>query len=174
MSARPLGPRSAGAPDQGGGADAEEAPLTEALVQHHRGLEKALESIAVKAQSKDLPILRAAFIAFELELLGHLNVEEQELLPLYERSHGEDARALRAEHEAIRSRLVTLHLTVDLDPRTADAARSLAVLLAAHTLRESLGLYPWLERNLSHDMWHALGIELRRADSLPSSPAARN
>jgi hemerythrin-like domain-containing protein len=173
MAAPPLESRFAGEPRREGQAETDDQPLVDALVEHHRGIERAIEAAAVKARG-DLPLLTAGYESLERELLRHMEIEERDLLPLYERSHPEEARELRGEHDAIRERLFELGLTLDLHHKRADALNDLAILLRAHTAREELGLYPWLEQNVTHATWEALGLALVGTERPGRSILARN
>jgi len=138
-------------------ASAEDQPMTDALAQHHRGLEGAFDAIVAKAEEGDPLALRAAWTAFEAELVTHLDIEERDLLPLFERSDPGEGEALRAEHEAIRASLFELGLSLDLHQLQATVAIDFVAGLRAHARREGERFYPWIERNLAPEVWHSLG-----------------
>jgi hemerythrin-like domain-containing protein len=153
----------------------DDRPMGDALAQHHRGIEAAFEAIATRAKNNDAsPALRRAWDTFERELLKHMEIEEQDLLPLFGRLQGEEARALRAEHDVIRERLFELGLALDLHQLRSPAIEEFAARLRTHALREDLVLYPWAERQLSQDSWHALGLGLSDGDALAKIAFSRS
>lgn len=153
----------------------EDRPIGDALALHHRGLEEAFRATVARAQKEaDPSAARAAWEAFERELLAHMEIEEKDLFPLFGRVHPDEARALQAEHDVIRERLFELGLALDLRRLGAPATDELAARLRAHALREDLTLYPWTERHLSHDTWHTLGSSLSDAEALALIASSRN
>jgi hypothetical protein len=152
----------------------DDQPIADALMLHHRGLEAAFDVIAVKSASGDPLGLRRAWDTFEKELLKHLEIEETDLLPPFERSHPDEARGLHGEHDAIRETLFALGLALDLHQLRADAVTEFAACLRAHAGREARGLYPWIEKHLSRDAWHMLGHHGAGLPAPLTSLAARN
>jgi hemerythrin-like domain-containing protein len=152
----------------------DDRPIRDALTQHHRGLEEAFKATVARAKSDTDPSTsRAAWDAFERELLAHMEIEEKDLFPLFGRVYPEEARALHAEHDVIRERLFEIGLALDLRRLGTPAIDEFAARLRAHALREDLMLYPWTERHLSHDTWHVLG-GLSDAEALARLAASRN
>jgi hemerythrin-like domain-containing protein len=135
---------------------AEDEALADALSQHHRGLERALDTIVVKAQGDDSFVLGRAWHALKRELLLHMDIEERALLPPFENCHSEEALALRREHDAIREELFNLGVALDLHQLRAEAVAEFAARLRDHARRESQGLYPWIARHLPHERWLVL------------------
>jgi hemerythrin-like domain-containing protein len=165
------------APSDGGpdaSAKPDDQPIADALALHHRGLEQALDIIAVKSEGRDPLGLRRAWDTFEKELLRHIEIEEADLLPLFERSHPDDARGLRGEHDTIREKLFELGLALDLHQLRADAVTEFAARLRVHARREDGGLYPWIERYLSREAWHTLGHHVAGRDAFATSVSTRN
>ena len=156
-------------------ARSDDRPIGDALAQHHRGLEQAFRAVVARAKSEADPATsRAAWDAFERELLKHMEVEENDLFPLFGRVHPEEARALQAEHDVVRERLFELGLALDLRRLGTPAIDEFAARLRAHALREDLVLYPWAERHLSQDAWHTLGRSLSDAEALAQRISSRN
>lgn len=153
----------------------DDRPIGDALAQHHRGLEEAFKATVARAKSQaDPSTCRAAWDAFERELLAHMDIEEKDLFPLFGRVHPDEAQALHAEHDVIRARLFELGLALDLHRLGTPAIDEFAARLRAHALREDLMLYPWTERHLAHDTWHALSSGLSDAEALARIAASRN
>jgi hemerythrin-like domain-containing protein len=153
----------------------DDQPIGDALAQHHRGIEEAFAAIVSRAMNnEDHVSFRAAWDAFERELLRHMEIEEKDLFPPFERTHVEEARALRVEHDVIRERLFELGLALDLHQLRAPAVEEFAARLRTHALREDLVLYRWIERNLPQDAWHALGDDLADIEATAKMAASRN
>jgi hemerythrin-like domain-containing protein len=153
----------------------DDRPIEDAFAQHHRGLEEAFKATVARARTdNDASVSRAAWDAFERELLAHMEIEEKDLFPLFGRLHLEEARALQAEHDVIRERLFELGLALDLRRLGTPAIEEFAARLRAHALREDLMLYPWAERHLSQDAWHALGSGFSDAEALARIASSRN
>jgi hemerythrin-like domain-containing protein len=148
--------------------------MGDALAQHHLGLERMFETIVAGATHEDPLLRRRAWDAFAAELLNHLELEEKDLFPRFERIHVEAAETLRAEHEAIREKLLELGVALDLHQLQPASIDDFVARLRAHALREDLLLYPWIERHLSHDSWHALGRDLSDGDALVRSASSGN
>jgi hemerythrin-like domain-containing protein len=153
----------------------DDRPIGDALAQHHRGLEEAFKATVARAKiDADPSTARAAWDAFERELLAHMAIEEKDLFPWFGRVQPEEARALQAEHDVIRARLFELGLALDLRRLGTPAIDEFAARLRAHALREDLMLYPWTERHLSHDTWHTLNSGLCDAEALARIASSRN
>jgi hypothetical protein len=128
--------------------------MVDALAQHHRGLETAWDAIVVEVDGGDPFALSRQWRALERELLRHLSLEERELLPPFEQSsHGDEARLLRREHDAIREDLQRLGVELDRHQLRAEAVADFAARLRAHGRREDRELHPWIARHLPQDRW---------------------
>ena len=144
----------------------DDQPIADALARHHQGLEQAFDAIVVRADGGDAATLRAAWDAFERELLRHMEIEDIELLPLFERAQPDEGHALREEHDEIRENLFELGLALDLRELRAAQVRAFADRLRAHARREDQTLYPWLEGHVPQQTWHELGRDLSRSEAL--------
>ena len=153
----------------------DDRPIGEALAQHHRGIEAAFTATVMRAKAGYDPLaLRRAWDGFERELLKHMEIEENDLFPQFERIHLEEARALRVEHDVVRERLFELGLALSLHQLRTPAIAEFAARLRTHALREDLVLYPWIERHLSPDSWYALGSSLSDDHALARIVSSRS
>lgn len=113
---------------------------TDLLIEHaHADREVEALARAVNGTGE----LKRAFVIFEIEILRHFASEERELLIAYEREHPEDAVLILGEHEAFRTLLRMMHLTVDQGKFGIDELRELRIALSLHHAHEETGLYPW-------------------------------
>jgi hypothetical protein len=121
------------------------------LRDDHARLERRFQSLAAEASLGDPTELRQAWGDFERELIGHLDAEEAYLLGTFADQEPEEARAILAEHAAIRAKLT--QLGIDLDLHALDGARIAGFIdeLRAHARREHEHLYPWADERLGRD-----------------------
>ena len=147
--------------------------MATAMTGHHRGLDRALETIIARCECEDHAVVREAWESFEQALLRHIEIEERDLLPLFARSCPNEAADLSKDHEHIRRELLELGVALDLHQLRLEAVRDLASRLRAHAAREDLALYPWLEKHLPAEAWQTLGLDLPQLTA-NTSPSSRN
>lgn len=111
--------------------------------------------------NRDVPAARARFTEFAAAIAAHAAAEDAVVLPLHE-AHGGDGTnsppaQFQLEHGKIRTRLAGLTAELEALPEHADDRTILAMLdaeswfkslLAHHTDRESVALYPRLDEQL--------------------------
>jgi hypothetical protein len=113
------------------------------LSDDHAHLQQLLAAIVVRARNADHAELRADWQRFERDVNSHLEVEEQEILPVFALRHSEEAQALLEEHGRIRADLVELGVELDLHCLRAEKVASFVDLLRDHAAREDSLLYAW-------------------------------
>ncbi len=133
------------------------------LPEHHREIEAACRELAARAYADDPLELVRQYRGFEHEMLEHLEVEEQLLLPQYEEVAPDDTRAIREEHSELRRLLYMIAVEVELHVVRAATVDRLIARLRAHTARENAGLYPWADANLSLEMKRHLTDRMRHS-----------
>jgi hypothetical protein len=121
------------------------------LAEHHRDLDLRLAALVRCAQGGDGDQLRREWSAFERELLAHMALEEEEILPAFAHHDPAAARAALEEHTAIRAQVLEMGLNLDLHLLRADRVAALVQKLRAHALHEEQALYAWTGRNLPGD-----------------------
>jgi hypothetical protein len=131
------------------------------LAEHHRALDQQLDRLVVRAQGGDAAELRAAWTAFERELLRHFEQEEAEILPAFARHDAAEARAILAEHADIRGALLEMGLALDLHCLRAEAVETLARQLKAHAAREDRAFYAWAATHTAPDTWQSIERSLK-------------
>jgi hemerythrin superfamily protein len=116
------------------------------LSEDHAQIEALFEALAAEAAGGEPDALTALWDRFERQLVTHMELEEQELLPQFAGHDQAEARALLDQHAEIRARLTALR--IDLDLRCLRAAHVVAfvALLREHALREERAFYPWASR----------------------------
>jgi hemerythrin superfamily protein len=113
------------------------------LSEDHRQLESLFRDVVASCQRGDDQHLRQQWTRFERELSSHMDLEEQEILPGFERAHRAEARGIRDEHAAIRTALTELGVELDLHCLRAERVEAFIGLLRGHASREEALLYPW-------------------------------
>jgi hypothetical protein len=150
-------------PDQERASSTATPSIRADLRDDHARLERRFQSVAAEASRGDPTELRRAWGAFERELVGHLDAEETHLLGTFADQEPEEARAILAEHAAIRAQLT--QLGIDLDLHALDGVRIAAFIdeLRAHARREHEHLYPWADERLDREARVKIRIALDAA-----------
>jgi hemerythrin-like domain-containing protein len=138
-----------------------EIPPDQLLADHHRELDRMFGALVTRARGGDTFQLRQAWDAFERGLLGHLELEEREILPGFARDDAGGAKAILDEHAAIRTALLELGVNLDLHLLRADVVEAFVEQLRAHARREEAALYPWATRHVLRREWSTMGRALR-------------
>ena len=92
------------------------------LTGHHRELDRRLDQLVKRAREGEPTRLRDEWRAFSSILARHLDLEEAEIVPGFEREDPRGARAIVAEHDQIRRDLSQL----GSDVLNADVVESFA------------------------------------------------
>jgi hemerythrin superfamily protein len=135
-----------------------DAPTSPAilLAHDHLRLERLFTELreAFEADARD--DVQALWTELDTDLRAHLEAEERHALPRFAELHPDEAATLRAEHDAIRTKLDELDVMVDLHTLRADAAGDFLDLLRAHAAREEKLLYRWVEEKAATAAEHLL------------------
>jgi hemerythrin-like domain-containing protein len=113
------------------------------LSEDHAHLERLLQELVARVRQGDRATLRGDWQRFERELTSHMELEEQEILPSFQREHPAEARAIRDEHARIRAGLTEMGIDLDLHCLRAERVEAFIELLRAHARREEALFYPW-------------------------------
>jgi hypothetical protein len=113
------------------------------LAEHHHVIEAACRELLGRTYSDEPADLVAEYRRFEHEMLEHIAIEEELLLPAYAEHAPEDARALREDHAALRQLMYRIGIDVELHLVRAKTVDQLIAQLRAHAVREENGLYVW-------------------------------
>jgi hemerythrin-like domain-containing protein len=126
------------------------------LARHHADLDRRFEALLTRAQGGDGPSLRDEWTRFETELLRHLELEEEQILPRFAAQDPGEARAILDEHAEIRRALLELGLNLDLHLLRADVVQAFVSRLRQHAQREDRAFYPWATQHLPPEGWHTI------------------
>ena len=130
--------------------------IRDKLTADHVRLERLFEDVLARLARNDRDETRAAWSEFERALTAHLDAEEKLVLPAFAFANPEEARAIAAEHERFRAKLLELGVAVDLHTLRLDDAKDFVGELHAHGRREDALMYRWAEKNLEEAVRAAL------------------
>ncbi len=122
--------------------------LEAALQEDHRKLDQLFEELLNFIHVGDTGAADTTWTRFEKELLGHLEAEEQWLLPVFEREDPKEATWIREEHEQIRADLAELGLGLEIHALREDVVERFVGRLRTHATREQQKLYGWAGKEL--------------------------
>lgn len=122
--------------------------LYEALHRDHQRLDDVFESLLNQMHAGDAEAARETWVRFERELLGHMEAEETELLPVLDRFDPEEAGTIRAEHLRIRALLAEMGVALELHTLREERVEAFVRALRQHAAHEEAGLYPWADKEL--------------------------
>jgi iron-sulfur cluster repair protein YtfE (RIC family) len=117
------------------------------MPEEHATIEHQVEDIHQRAHFGDWQSLEEVWPRFAQTLERHLQFEEDQLFPLFERDHPEAkdyVDQLRAEHDEIRRDLEAFRMEIQLHVVRADTVTTFLDALRAHSARERAQFYPWL------------------------------
>lgn len=137
--------------------------VQELLTEHHHQVEAACGGLIACAYADEPAALTEAYRSFEHEMLEHLRVEEELLLPGYAEYAPEDARALREQHDELRRALFRIGVDVELHVVRAHHVDRLIAELRAHAAHEDAGLYAWAASHLPAGHARELFDRIRRS-----------
>jgi hypothetical protein len=122
--------------------------LSGMLAGDHDRLDRSFQSILTRAHGGDWQQLESEWIAFQRELLGHLEAEEKHAIPALARDRPAAAETLLCDHAAIRAKLIELGVDLDLHSLRAERVAMFVEALRAHAKREEGMFYPWTDGHL--------------------------
>ena len=118
------------------------------LAEHHDAMDNACEELRVGVEIDDPLDLVTRYRAFERDVLDHLALEEELILPAYALDEPGDARRIASEHDELRRLLYQLGIEAELHCVRAESIEALIQLLKAHGRREDTRMYPWAQVHL--------------------------
>ena len=130
--------------------------IRDRLSADHVRLDALFEDVLRRLSLDDRDETRAAWNEFEHGLSEHLDAEDTLILPAFAVEHPDEAKAIRAEHDAIRTKLLDLGVAVDLHVIRADVAADFIRALREHANREDAMMYRWAQHHLEHAVRAAL------------------
>jgi hemerythrin superfamily protein len=143
------------------------------LAREHTDLAATLAELSTAASRGDPRALQELWGPFERELLRHLDLEEQSVLPLVEPAHPEAVAKLLSEHDVIRSVVSEIGVCCDLHAVRKDSIEALVRMLDDHAKREDETVYRWVDEIAPMgNRRHLLDILKRTVRAELGSPAA--
>ncbi|HTQ04732.1 MAG TPA: hemerythrin domain-containing protein [Polyangiaceae bacterium] len=121
------------------------------LSKQHAALEETLKRLNEAAACPDPRVLQQAWSSFEGDLLRHLELEENTVIPLYAAAHHDEAHALLSEHDRIRDVVFELGLRCDLHAVRRASIERLLRMLRSHAEREDASLYRFIDTHATVD-----------------------
>jgi polyisoprenoid-binding protein YceI len=151
-------------------AQAAAAAVRAVLSNDHERLELQFQSIVADTAREEPSVVRAAWRAFEGELLHHFEDEELHILPAFAQQKPPEARAILAEHQQIRATLTGMGVDMDLHHLSKERIADFVASLRAHARHEDDLLYPWA----AHQLGDAAGDRVRKTLSKSGDAPTRS
>ena len=143
--------------------------LRGAMLADHASIERRISRLVTAARMDDWDRLHAAWSEVERDLNAHLTVEEELMLPRFERHDAAHAAEIRAQHTRIRAQLQALGVDLDLHALRADAVEAFVAELKEHAACEERALYSWAQGSLGEpektSLLSRLKARLRNAEA---------
>ncbi|HKO50112.1 MAG TPA: hemerythrin domain-containing protein [Polyangiaceae bacterium] len=115
------------------------------LLRDHEDHEVLLAQVASSVEAKQSAAqLRRCWLAFEENLIEHLDAEERFLFTVTAQAHRLEIGQLRLEHRGIRQAVLTLRMQLEHNRLEQEAIDELRALMLAHGAHEERTLHRWL------------------------------
>jgi hypothetical protein len=118
------------------------------FAEHHRILRRAAEDLLACCYEDNCRALIAEFRIFERQLIEHMTVEEELVLPAFAAIAAEEAAAILEAHRALRKQLERTAVDVELHSIRIASIRTLLAALDASAEHEDRTMYPWAQMYL--------------------------
>lgn len=148
-------------------SDATVSGLSAAMRFDHERLEIGARHVLECVLFGRADVVEHAFARFSRELVAHLEAEELDILPAFERERPASASLLRDEHATLRATLELLGEQVAHRAAKPATVRKLVSLLREHAAREEAELYPWAETGVGAAESKAALEHIRAAEAEP-------
>lgn len=122
--------------------------LKETLQGEHQRHKELFDTLLNRVHVGDAQGSQQAWTAFERALASHLELEEEQILPLFERKDAEEAALLRTEHDKIRGLVAELGLGLDIHTVREEKVSEFLQFLESHAKREDQLMYAWASEEL--------------------------
>lgn len=127
------------------------ADLSTLLRDEHARLDATFESLMDGFRADPLSVGLLEWKHFEAALRAHLSLEEDLVLPTFERTYPLETAQIRDEHASIRRELDELGLGVELHLISPELIDRFISKLRAHAAHEDAMLYERVDRELTPD-----------------------
>lgn len=126
-----------------------EISVARLMASDHAHLEQLFRAVMASLRGGDPEQVRRCWLELDHALERHLSLEEDVLLPGFQRAFPISAARLRREHREIRAALLSLGVDLDLHELCPASATRFIATLRSHAGYEDAVLYPWAQQNLS-------------------------
>lgn len=122
-----------------------EMNVRESLGSDHEAIDDRLSDLANAVEGADFPTILQVFREVDRGLRAHMYGEEHYLFEHFEKSHPEDVRALRKDHDRFHRKLDELMIETELHTLRKERIDALVEELRAHAAKENDTLYKWAD-----------------------------
>ena len=147
-----------------------EDSIAETLADGHAYLQRSFADIVELSFDLDTDELRQPWKKFELDLIRHLDLEEEHVLRPFAAAEPGPAAEIRAEHKRVRAALTQLGIDLNLHSLRPEQIQAFVERLRAHVAREESLLYPWAARQLGAEARTKLRHALHEYESHVGEP----
>lgn len=117
------------------------------FAEHHKELEATCRALERVATTRHSLTLHECYLDLQRAVLDHIEVEAEELLPIYGQVDPQDAARIRHEHAQLRSVVVAIANELEVRPIHLSALRGLADLIRMQAQDEA-AMHEWARRYL--------------------------
>jgi iron-sulfur cluster repair protein YtfE (RIC family) len=133
-----------------------EKSVRQSLGGDHEAISQRLTDLANAVEGADFPTILEVFREVDGGLRAHMYGEERYLFEHFEKSHPEQIRALRADHDRFHRKLDELMIQTELHTLRKERIDELIDELRSHAAREDDTLYKWADEPLHETQRDAL------------------
>lgn len=151
---RPVPPPAARANDESNAIKVRAGAL---LRREHARLEQLYDDFLGAYRSGEWARVREGWATLESALREHIKIEQREVLPSFRAIQPAEAAGLASDHETMLRLTDAIAMAIELHAFPAADARELIARIRAHTAREEVLLYPWMDEALDVRSMHLLG-----------------
>lgn len=147
------------------GGDVTTSGLCAAMRFDHERLEIGARHLLECVLFGRADVVERAFNRFCIEMLAHLEAEQQYILPAFAKEHPETAKLIQDDHALVRALLATVAEQIARRGTTPDTIRTLVEALGVNGEREIAELYPWAELGVVSSDSRAAIEHIHRAET---------
>jgi hemerythrin superfamily protein len=133
-----------------------EMTVRQSLGSDHEAINQRLSDLADAVEGANFPTILEVFREVDRGLRAHMHGEERYLFGHFEKSHPEQIRALREDHDRFHRQLDELMIQTELHTLRKERIDALIDALRAHAARENDTLYRWADEPLYETQRDAL------------------
>lgn len=127
------------------------------LRREHAKLERLYGDFLAAYRTGDWSRVRAGWVELEKAIREHITLEQRDVLPSFRAIQPVEAAGLVADHETMLRLTDAIAMAIELHAFPAADARELIARIRAHSAREEILLYPWMDEALDVRSMRLLG-----------------